>query len=177
MTVRIAFAVLLIVVAGCGSGEDADQNTGGSGDGSAGAASRVERCVERFLERAASDGLAEADVRPYIESTYCLPFESQGWIYDDGALSIAAHLAVAEGGSDECATAQAGEEAVTVPCEELEVGDGPLVLDCAILHVVRRIEVRAYVGELERSREVSCDDGTPLDRLGARRAPGGAGSR
>ncbi len=171
MTVRlrVALAVLLIVVAGCGSGEDADQNAGGSGDASAEAASRVERCVERFLERAASDGLAEADVRRYIESTYCSRFEREGWIYDDGALSIAAHLAVAAGVSDECATAEPGEEAVTVPCEELEVGDGPLVLDCAILHLVRRSEVREYVGELERSREVSCDDGTPLGRLGARR--------
>ncbi|MGH7717568.1 MAG: hypothetical protein ACREON_01820 [Gemmatimonadaceae bacterium] len=54
----------------------------------------------------------------------------------------------------------------TVPCEELE-GDGLLELDCAILHLVPRNEVRAYLGELEGSREVSCD-GTALDQLGAR---------
>jgi hypothetical protein len=64
-------------------------------------------------------------------------------------------------------TAEAGEGGETVPCEELE-GDGPLLLDCAILHLVRRGEVREYVEKLERSREVSCDDGTPLARLGAR---------
>ncbi len=168
MRLRIALAVILVVAAGCGSGEDAGPNAGASGDASAEAASRVDRCVERFLERAESDGLAEADVRRYIESTYCSRFEREGWIYEDGTLSLAAHVAFAESGSsEECATAEAGGDAGTVPCEELE-GDGPLLLDCAILHLVRRGEVREYVGELERSREVSCDDGTPLDRLGAR---------
>jgi hypothetical protein len=164
---RVALAVILVIAAGCGSGEDAGQNAGASGDPSAEAVSRLERCVERFLERAESDGLAEADVRRYIESTYCSRFEREGWIYDDGTLSIAAYLYFEEGGAEECVTAEAGEETETVPCEELEGGDGPLSLDCAILHVVRRDEVREYVGELERSREVNCDDGTPLDRLGA----------
>jgi hypothetical protein len=165
---RVALAVILVIAAGCGSGEDAGQNAGASGDPSAEAVPRLERCVERFLERAESDGLAEADVRLYIESTYCSRFEREGWIYDDGTLSIAAYLYFEEGGAEECVTAEAGEETETVPCEELEGGgDGPLSLDCAILHVVRRDEVREYVAELERSREVNCDDGTPLDRLGA----------
>jgi hypothetical protein len=165
---RVVIAVVLVVVAGCGSGGDAGENSG-SGDGSAEAASRIERCVERFLERAASDGLSEEEVRQYIESAYCSRFEREGWIYDDGTLSITAHVVFVEAGSaEECVTAESGEEAETVPCEELEGGDGPLVLDCATLHVVRRSEVRDYVEELERSREVSCDDGTPLDRLGAR---------
>lgn len=165
---RIVLAVVVIVIAGCGSGEDTGRDAG-SGDISADAASRLERCVERFLERAASDGLAEADVRRYVESTYCSRFEREGWIYEDGSLSIAAQVALADSGSsEECVTAKAGEEAETVPCEELEGADGPLVLDCAILHVVRWGEVQAYVEELERRREVSCDDGTPLDRLGAR---------
>jgi hypothetical protein len=159
--------VILFVVAGCGSGEDAGQDAGAIGDTAAEAASRVERCVERFLERAASDGLAEADVRRYVEGTYCSRFEREGWVYEDGTLSIAAYVGFAESGSEECERAEVGEEAETGPCEELE-GDGPLVLDCAILHLVPRGEVREYVGELERSREVSCDDGTPLDRLGAR---------
>ncbi|MGH3037321.1 MAG: hypothetical protein ACRDMU_09085 [Gaiellaceae bacterium] len=158
--------VLVIVIAGCGSGEDTGQNAGGSGGASVEAASRVERCVERFLERAASDGLAETDVRRYIEATYCSRFEREGWIDDDGTLSIAAHLAFEEGGSEECVTAEAGEEAETVSCEELEGSDGPLLLDCAILHLVRRSEVQEYLEELEQRREVSCDDGTPLDRLG-----------
>lgn len=160
--------MVLFIVAGCGSGEDAGQDAGAGSDKSAEAGSRLERCVERFLERAASDGHAEADVRRYIESTQCLRFEREGWIYDDGTLSIAAHVAFAESGSEECVRAEAGEEAETVPCEELEGGDGPLFLDCAILHLVRRGEVREYVEELERSREVGCYDGTPLDRLGAR---------
>jgi hypothetical protein len=166
---RIALAVVLvIVVAGCGSGEDTGRNAEASGDTSVEAASRLERCVERFLERAASDELAEADVRRYIESTYCTRFEREGWIYDDGTLSITAHLAFEEGGSAECETAEAGDEAETVSCEELEGGEGPLLLDCAILHLVRRSEVQGYLEELERRREVRCDDGTPLDRLGAR---------
>jgi hypothetical protein len=166
---RVALAVILFSVAGCGSGEDPGQDAGAGVDGSSEATSRVERCVGRFLERAASDGLAEADARRYIESTYCSRFEREGWIHDDGTLSIAAHVAFVESGSSEqCGTAEVGEEAMTVPCEELEGGDGPLLLDCAILHLVRRGEVREYVGELERSREVSCDDGTPLERLGAR---------
>ena len=103
----------------------------------------------------------------YIESTYCSRFEREGWISDDGTLSIAAHVVFADGGAEECVTAEAGEEAETVPCVKLEGGNGPLVLDCALLHLVPRGEVREYVGVLERSREVSCDDGTPLDRLGA----------
>jgi hypothetical protein len=161
--------VIVFIVAGCGSGEDAGQDAGVGVEGSSDATSRIERCVERFLERAASDGLAEADVRRYIESSYCSRFEQEGWIYDDGTLSIAAHVAFVESGSsEECVTAEVGEATETVPCEELGGANGPLLLDCAILHVVRRGEVREYVGEVARSREVSCDDGTPLERLGAR---------
>lgn len=168
MRLRVAIAVVLVVVAGCGSGGDAGENAGSGDDGSVEAAARVERCVERFFERAASDGLSEAEVRRYIESAYCSRFEREGWIYDDGTLSITAHIVFVEAGSaEECVTAESGE-AETVPCDELEGGDEPLALDCAILHVVRRSEVREYVEELERSREVSCDDGTPLARLGAR---------
>jgi hypothetical protein len=155
---RIALAAILLVVAGCGSGEDASEDA---------AAARIEGCVERFLERAESADLSEADVRRYLESTYCTPFEREGWIYEDGTLSIAAHVALEESVSEECVRAESDGETETVPCEELEAG-GPLQLDCAILHLVPRDEVRAYLAELERSREVSCDDGTALDQLGAR---------
>ena len=152
----VAIAVVLAVVAGCGSGGDAGENAGSGGDGSTEVASRVERCVERFLERAVSDGLSEADVRRYIETAFCSRFEREGWIDDDGTLSISAHVVFLEAGSaEECVTAESGE-AETVPCDKLEGGDGPLSLDCAILHVVRRSEVREYVEELGRSREVSC---------------------
>jgi hypothetical protein len=155
MRPRIALAAILLVVAGCGSGEDASVDA---------AAARVERCVERFLERTDSAELPEADLRRYVESVYCVPFERKGWIYDDGTLSIAAH---AESESEECVQAESDGETETVPCEEPD-GGGPLVLDCAILHLVRRDEVQEYVRQLEQSREVSCDDGTALDRLGAR---------
>ena len=153
MRPRLALAASLLVAAGCGSGANG---------GADAAASRIERCVERFLERAAD--LDEGDVRRYVESTYCGPFERQGWIYQDGTLSIAAHV---EGAAEECVRAEAGGEAETVPCEEVEAG-GPLELDCAILHFVPKDEVREYLEELEPGREVSCDDGTPLDELGAR---------
>jgi hypothetical protein len=39
------------------------------------------------------------------------------------------------------------------------------VLDCGLLHLVRRNEVQTYLEEL--GRPVECDDGTPLDQLGA----------
>lgn len=162
MRPRLALAMILLIVAGCGSGEDAGEDSA-PGD----RASRVERCVERFLERTASDDVADADVRRYAESAYCTPFEREGWIYEDGTLSIAAHVALEESGSEECVSAETGGEPETVPCDEVE-GDGPLMLDCAILHVVSRDEVREYLAELRRSREVSCDDGTALDQLGAR---------
>ena len=71
--------MILLTVAGCGSGEGAGEDSA-PGD----AASRVERCVERFLERAASDDVAEADVRRYAESAYCTPFEREGWITRTG---------------------------------------------------------------------------------------------
>jgi hypothetical protein len=152
---RLALAAIVLLVAGCGSGEDAGEDE---------AAVRVERCIERFLERAESAELPEADFRRYAESAYCRPFEREGWIYEDGTLSIAAHM---ESGSEECVQAESDGETETVPCEEPD-GGGPLVLDCAILHLVRRDEVQEYVRQLEQSREVSCDDGTALDRLGAR---------
>ena len=158
MRPRLALAAILIVVAGCGPGEDASEDA---------AAARVERCVDRFLEQAESADLSESDVERYLESTYCTPFEREGWIYEDGTLSIAAHVALEESGSEECVKAESEGGTETVPCEELEAG-GPLELDCAILHLVPRDEVREYLAELEQSREVSCDDGTALDRLGAR---------
>ena len=148
MTARLAAAALLLA-AGCGSG-------------SAEPASRVERCTERFLGRVAESERQET--RRYVETAYCAPFERRGWIYDDGTLKLEAH---ADSGSQECATAEPGEGARTVPCEALEQ-ESPDVLDCGLLHLVRRSEVKEYVEELQRTREVRCDDGTPLNELGAR---------
>lgn len=160
MFIRLALAIILLA-AGCGS------NRGKPGDeGSAEAASRIDRCTERFLERVEPKDSAESEeIRRYVESTYCARFEQRGWIYDDGTLKIEAHT---DSGSELCARAEAGEEARTVPCEELEAVESPHVLDCGMLHFVRRSEVSEYVEELQQGREVRCDDGTPLDELGAR---------
>lgn len=120
------------------------------------AEARVERCTERFLERAKSD---TAEVRRYVETTYCARFEQRGWIHDDGTLSLDAYTKI---GTEECARVDANGEAQAVPCEEGEAQ----VLDCALLHLVRRAKVRAYVARL--SAKAHCDDGTPLDDLGTR---------
>jgi hypothetical protein len=163
VSARVAIAVIL-VVAGCGSSvNEASTERPGTG---ASAASRVDRCTDRLLDRVKPEDIAKttrAVVRRYIKRTYCAPFEKRGWVYDDGALSIRAH--VEQPGS--CSSSVGGETR-TVPCEELQRRDERLVLDCALLHIVRRSEVREYVQELQRNHEVSCDDGTPLDELGAR---------
>ena len=164
MRFPVVLAVAL-VVAGCGSSGESGGNAASSGEASTAAAPRVEKCVERFIARATSDASTETEVRRYIERTYCSPFEREGWVYEDGTLSIAAYLFLARGGSEDCASADGGQ-GETVSCGELPA-DTAIVLDCAVLHVVRRDEVQHYVRELERHREVSCDDGTPLERLGA----------
>lgn len=35
------------------------------------------------------------------------------------------------------------------------------------LHYVRKDEMKAYIRQLKRKQSVRCDDGTPLDKLGA----------
>jgi hypothetical protein len=164
MRLSVVLAVAL-VVAGCGSSGESGGNAVSSGGASTVAAPRVEKCVERFVARATSDASTETDVRRYIEGTYCSPFEREGWVYEDGTLSIAAYLSLAGGGSEACASGEAGATE-TASCGELPA-DASVVLDCAVLHVVRREDVQRYVRELERHHEVSCDDGTPLEHLGA----------
>jgi hypothetical protein len=151
---RLAAATILLV-AGCGSSQE-----------DASPAARIAKCSERFLGRVKPKNAADAEeIRRYAERAYCVPFEQRGWIYDDGTLTIEAHT---DSGSEQCARAEAGEEARTVPCEELEVVESPRVLDCGLLHLVRRSDVSEYVAELQRTRDVRCDDGTPLEQLGAR---------
>ena len=142
--------LVLVATAGCG------------GEAEPGAA-RVDRCTERFLDGIESDGLPEDErdvTRRYVERTYCSRFEKEGWVHEDGSLSIDAYTGMM--GEAECAESRAGEEAVTVPCDEFEDN----VLDCAILHHVRKEEVRAYVEGLGRPGRVECDDGTPVHELG-----------
>jgi hypothetical protein len=156
----LVIAAILVVIAGCDS-----QGDGGSRDSAAvGLPSRVDRCTQRFLQRV--EGAPTEEAERYARVTYCEPFERRGWVYDDGTLGIDAYLHVASAGT--CASAKPGEPARTVPCEDLERGHGPQMLDCALLHFVRRSEVTKYVEGLQQSREVACDDGTPLADLGAR---------
>jgi uncharacterized protein YjhX (UPF0386 family) len=162
--VFVVTAVIAIAAAGCGSGA----NEAGRKGGPAARASRVERCTQRMLQGAEKRPehvtRAKAEVERYIRTTYCTPFERDGWVYDDGTLAIGAYFALANGGT--CATSRPGEPARTVPCQELD-RSGPKILDCALLHHVRQSEVQDYVEKLKEGRTVSCDDGTPLAELGA----------
>jgi hypothetical protein len=151
--VRRSFPATLVLVAaaGCGGGAEAEPG-----------AARVDRCTERFLDGIESDGLPEDErevTRRYVERTYCSRFEQEGWVHEDGTLSIDAYTGSYEA---ECGESRAGEEPVTVPCDELEDN----VLDCAILHHVPKEEVRAFVEGLGRTGRVECDDGTPVHELG-----------
>ena len=98
-------------------------------------------------------------VRSYIERTYCDRFARNGWVYDDGTLSIKAHLWLMNAG--QCSESTGGAW-VTVPCKP---SYDPL--ECALLHFVRKAEAQAYIEELTKTHRVSCDDGTPLGELGA----------
>jgi hypothetical protein len=88
-------------------------------------------------------------------------------VYEDGTLSIDAQYWLIGGSSGECASGGDGQPAQTIPCGQLEPTGGTQVIDCAILHQVRKSEVRDYLGRLEQSNDVKCDDGTPLEQLGA----------
>jgi hypothetical protein len=156
---RLASALIFAAVAGC-------TVNGDESSAPATPTSRVERCTDRLVARAdledASDPERQA-TRRYARLTYCAPFEREGWIYDDGALRIDAYLHVRRGGA--CVQ----EPPRAVRCGNV-VDDGP-ILDCALLHHVRRSEVRSYLAHDPAEREKRCDDGTPLDELGV---PGSA---
>jgi hypothetical protein len=143
----IAAALFVLALTGCGSKSDEADND----------PSRVERCVDRFLESVRPEDLATSGtgaVRRYIRRMYCGPFASRGWVYDDGVLSIDAQRWLDEGGSEACGS----ERTETTPCEQSRI------IDCAMLRHVRRSEARAYVEKL--GREIECDDGTPVEQLG-----------
>jgi hypothetical protein len=130
-------------------------------------AAPVDRCTQRILSRAeVSRGVAEhrAEAERYVRTTYCARFAREGWVYEDGTLAIGAYKAVSSGGT--CGTSRAGEPMRTVPCDQLNE-PGPNTLDCALLHFVRRAEVQAYLRRAASGGTVSCDDGTPLEDLGA----------
>jgi len=156
---------LITITAGCDwTGDNAGQANGD--EDPAAVTSRVERCTDRFMRRVSAEDSTD-QVRRYARRTYCEPFDERGWIHKNGTLSIDAYRYVTSSGtSSTCAMSTPGQPAQTVPCKELETG-GPLFLDCAILHMVPRTEVRTYVAKLQRSRDVRCDDDTPLSELGA----------
>lgn len=105
-----ATVLLIATLSACGS-----ESAGPPAEAAAQEA-RIERCIDRLLQRAATQEANEEDVRRYVRETYCAPFERSGWLYGDGALRLAAHQWLEEG--IRCATAEAGERAKTVPCEE-----------------------------------------------------------
>ncbi|HEX5583979.1 hypothetical protein [Gaiella sp.] len=164
---RLSLAVLLFIaiVSACGSGSATQRDEAPSSTRSSpSAASRIERCVDRLLHETAIASRAEEDtLRRYVRDTYCARFEERGWVYEDGALSIAAQTWLDEGVT--CVTGSEGEPTRTVPCET-ERGGGGRVLDCALLHVVRRGEVGDYIARLRTDGPVNCDDGTDVDELG-----------
>ena len=132
---------LLVALAGCGAN---------AGEGES---SRADRCTDRLLAGAESTRAA----RRYVRNTYCELFASRGWVYEDGALSVDAQRWVVQGGSESCESATESGQGETVRCEESNV------IDCALLHHVRRSEVREYLATL--GRDVECDDET-LEQLG-----------
>jgi hypothetical protein len=137
-----------------------------SGTGNSTAAEgRIERCADRLLRAATAQDASDEDARRYVREGYCARFEGRGWVYEDGALSIAAHIWLED--SATCAAGTEGEPTKTVPCEE-ERRSGRRTLECALLRHVRRSEVRKYVERLRREGGVECDDRTPLDDLGVR---------
>jgi hypothetical protein len=120
--------------------------------------------VDRLMQQANTQGLPNKKVaRSYVRRTYCARFERKGWVYEGGALSIAAQSWLEHGSS--CATAAPGEPARTAPCEPERRG-GARIIECALLRVTRRSEVRDYIEQLRTKGPVKCDDGTAISELG-----------
>jgi hypothetical protein len=166
----VGLVVVALAFVGCGA-----HDVGGSAgeDGAdASAAALVDKCSDRLVVRAETDGLSDAEreaVRGYVETTYCARFVERGWVYEDGTLRIAAYewsldcARVVDTGA--ATTVTAPTPGLGVACVET---DDDSILDCALLHQVRRSEVRTYIEELRhRIPDVECDDGTPLEELGA----------
>jgi hypothetical protein len=124
---------------------------------------RVERCVDRLVAGSSVQSADRALARRYVRDTYCRRFDQKGWVYEDGALKLAAHLWLQKGGK--CAEGVAGQPAKVVPCKTERSG-GVLTIECGLLRVVRRSEVRRYLRRLQSTGRVVCDDGRALASLG-----------
>jgi hypothetical protein len=173
----ILAAVIALAATGCGATAGDAIDEGSTTGKAAASAPAVERCTERLLRDADSTALTEEEreaVRRYAETTYCSRFAERGWVYDDGTLSIEAHKWLEQAGEEECAQAEAAPEGGpakpgrTVPCDEFNPGGAKMIAGCALLHHVRRSEVREYLDQLRRRHgNVECEDSTPLAELGA----------
>src|SRR5206468_6992996 len=108
-------------------------------------------------------GATDAQLRRYVLHTYCSRFARKGWVYADGALSLDAQHWLVSGTQEQCATTDTAGRTTTTPCVHTEV---PRLIDCGMLHYVRRSEVRAYIAKLQNEASVTCDDDTSLAKLG-----------
>jgi hypothetical protein len=165
--VRVYFAMLILAatLSACSSGNGGPRADTPSGvQASSAANSRVERCVDRLLQHSTTQNLPDKGIaRRYVRRTYCARFEGEGWVYEDGALSIAAQSWLVHAGT--CATGSAGEPGKTVPCVPEQRG-GVRIIECALLRVIRRSEVRDYIEQLRTKGPVECEDGTAISELG-----------
>ena len=88
MRVGVLLAIALLLTA-CSSGEGKKAITGRD------ASSRSKQCTDRILD--GIKGNRSPIVQSYIQRTYCDRFAKHGWVYEDGTLSIKAHLWVMNG--------------------------------------------------------------------------------
>ena len=75
--VGVLLAIALLLTA-CGAGEGKK------------ATADAKQCTDRML--AGIEGDHGPMVRSYVQRTYCDRFAKRGWVYEDGMLSIEAHL-------------------------------------------------------------------------------------
>jgi hypothetical protein len=80
-----------VTVSACGSGTGGRRDAASTPLPSSAANNRIERCVDRLLRgKKPANAVERTLVRRYVHDTYCARFEQNGWVYEDGALSIAA---------------------------------------------------------------------------------------
>ena len=126
--------------------------------------SLVDRCVARLFAGSYAPAASKELIRRYVRDTYCRRFGQEGWIYEDGALKIAAQQWLVSGGT--CGEGVAGQPAKVVPCKLVRSSTGVLTIDCGLLRFVRRSEVRNYLRPMQAGGPVACDEGISVAKLG-----------
>jgi hypothetical protein len=169
--VRFYLAVLIFasIVSACGSDNggqraEAPSSTRASPE----ANGRLERCVDRLMQHATIEADERKAARRYVRITYCARFEKEGWVYEDGALRVAAQSWLDNSGTCASSDSEPGGSAGPtrkVPCEPEKRG-GVRIVECALLRIVRRGEVSDYIDQLRTNGPVECDDGAPISELG-----------